>query len=247
MSAARNPFRTGPRLSDSARAELVGKRAAPVSAHRRSMIGKVHVAKRELGLIEDDYRSILLAETGQISLTTCSDAQIAKLLDRLKSQGFTPKKAVRAADHPGAGKARALWISLGQLGAIENASEQALEAFARRQMGCDRLQFANQRQIYKLVEALKAIAERHGWDQKLDGIATAAAVVVLKRRLIDAQMTRLRDADWVGADWCAVRAARAFAGVEVQSFLGATLTELDSIAQALGTAIADARKAGALK
>lgn len=247
MSAARNPFRTGPRLSDSARAELVGKRAVPVSAHRRSMIGKVHVAKRELGLIEDDYRSILLAETGQVSLTKCNDAQIAKLLDRLKSQGFKPKKAARAADHPGAGKARALWISLGQLGAIENASEQALEALARRQMGCDRLQFANQRQIYKLVEALKAIAERYGWDQKLDGIAPGDAVIVLKRRLIDAQMTRLREADWVGTDWSALRAARQFAGVEVESFLGATLTELDSIAQALGAAIADARKAGALK
>lgn len=247
MTAARNPFRTGPRLSDSARAELMGKRKAPVSAHRRSMIGKVHVAKRELGLIEDDYRSILLHETGQTSLTTCSDAQISKLLDRLKSQGFKPKKAARAADHPGAGKARALWISLGQLGAIDNASEQALEAFTRRQMGCDRLQFANQRQIYKLVEALKAIAQRHGWDQQLDGIAPGNAVVVLKRRLIDAQMVKLRQAKWADPEWDARRAAYAFAGVEVASIFAASLPELDQVSQALGGAIAEAKAAGAFE
>lgn len=244
MSAARNPFRRGARLSDAARAELVGKRKPPVGQHRRSMIGKVHVAKRELGLVEDDYRSILLDETGQASLTTCSDAQIAKLLDRLKSQGFTPKKAARAADHPGAGKARALWISLGQLGAIDNASEQALEAFARRQMGCDRLQFANQRQIYKVVEGLKAIAERHGWSQALDGIPPANAVVILKRRLIDAQMDRLRSVDWVDREWSALQAARKFGGVEVASIITASLHELDQVSQALGGAIAEAKAAG---
>jgi hypothetical protein len=81
------------------------------------------------------------------------------MIEQMKRQGFTPKKAASsAADHPFAAKARALWISLYHLGAIDNPSEQGLEAFARRQLQCMKMQWANQAQAYKLIEALKAIA-----------------------------------------------------------------------------------------
>ncbi len=246
-----NAFRNGARLSNEARRELGfarGRAAAPaLGPRRRAMNAKVHLAKKDLGLTEDDYRGILLEQTKCASLKVCTDAQVDKLLKYFEARGFKPmpSKGKRAADHPGAGKARALWISLGQLGAIENLSEQALEAFARRQLGCDRLQWADQGLTYKLIEALKAIAERHGWRQSLDGIDAAGAVLVLKRRLIDAQMTKLRSVDWVAAEWDAPRAAREFGGVEVRSILSASLTDLDQVAQVLGDEIAAAKAAGA--
>lgn len=243
-----NAITGGVRLAPHARFGRTGN-APAASQHRRAMLAKVHLAKKELGLVEDDYRQILLDETGRASAADCTDGELAKLLDRFKSNGFKPQKGKgpRAADHPSAGKARALWISLGQLGAIDNPSEQALEAMARRQLGCDRLQWANQAHVYSLIEALKKIAERHGWDQGLDGVVSANRVIVLKRRLIEAQMAKLRLANWMPRDWDARRAAYAFGGVEVDSILAASLPELDSVAQALARAIADAKRAGAIK
>lgn len=236
------------RLSSAAKADLrVSKPKA--SPHRRALISKAQVAKAQLGLLDDDYRRILFEITGKRSAGDLDDGQLIAVLKRFESIGFKPQKGKgpRPADHPSAAKARALWISLGQLGAIDNPSDQALEALARRQLGCDRLQWANQALVYRLIEALKAIAERHGWDQGLDGIAPSNRVIVLKRRLIEAQMGKLRLANWMPGDWDARRAAYAFGGVEVASILGASLPELDSVAQALARAIADAKTAGAFK
>jgi phage gp16-like protein len=243
-----NAFRGGARLSAEAKADLrVGKPAA--SPHRRTMIAKIHVAKKQLNLIDDDYRQILFDETGKTSAGDMTDGELVTVLKRLEGSGFratAARKGAKPADHPGAGKARALWISLHQLGAIDDPSEGALEAFARRQLGA-RLQWADQGKVYKLVEALKAMAQRAGWDQHLPGVADGDKVLVLKRRLVTAQLARLVASDWAPADWTLSRAVFAFGGMELPSLLAASLTELDSAARVLARPIADAKAAGQLK
>ena len=74
-------------------------------------------------------------------------------------------------------------VSLHQLGVVRDPSEGALESFGRRQLGVDRLQWADEGQAYRLIEALKAMAERAGWDQNTAGLEPAEAVAVLKDRL----------------------------------------------------------------
>jgi phage gp16-like protein len=186
--------------------------------HRRAMLAKVHLAKKELGLADDDYRAVLLRVAGVQSAGDCTDAQLAGLLDDLKAKGFKPKtiakpQARRAADHPTARKARAMWISLHQLGAIANPSEQALEAFAQRQLGVERLQWADQSLGYRLIEALKAMAERHGWVQTV-ARGTADPVRVLKISLARALLAKLVAANVVPADWTLERAAWSLLGME---------------------------------
>ncbi|CAL4866705.1 hypothetical protein MMA231_00949 [Asticcacaulis sp. MM231] len=158
-------------------------------------IAKIHIAKKETGIHEDDYRSLLMRLTGQNTAKGLSDAQAGRVLEEFKTHlGWKPKlvqggrkataaRKVSAANHPSARKARALWISLYQLGAITDSSEKALEAFARRQLGCDRMAWADQQQMFKLIEALKAMAERNGWSQDVAGIALAEQTAVLKARL----------------------------------------------------------------
>jgi hypothetical protein len=160
-------------------------------------------------------------------------------------QGFTaqaraPGRA-KPADHPAARKARALWISLGLLGAVRDPSDKALEAFARRQVGCDRLQWANQQLVYKLVEALKAMAERAGWDQSLEGVAPTAVTLVLKRRLCGALLEKLADAGLAPDDWSVPRAAWEFAGIEVRDMNLLSAEELDLVARSLGATLAGRR------
>ncbi|MEO6217737.1 MAG: regulatory protein GemA [Sphingomonas sp.] len=214
------------------------------SQHRHSLIGKVHVAKKALGLDDDLYRGVLFDVAGQRSAADCTDSQLIAVVKHFESRGFSAKAksgAPKPADNPMARKARAMWISLHQLGAIDNPSEPALEAFACRQLGCEKLQWANQALAYRLIEALKAIGERHGWRQALDGVRPDATVTVLKRRLVEAILGKLWKAGLAPATWDVNRAAFEFAGLEIDLlFVGAS--DLDLVAAAFGRALRGAVK-----
>jgi len=137
----------------------------------RPILARVAIARKELGLDEETYRAILERLTGHRSAKDCTDGDLGRVLDEFKAKGWTPKpfqakaRAARPADHPAAKKARALWISLHQLGVVRDRSDAALESFARRQLKVEALQWADKQRIYKLIEALKAMAERAGWRQ----------------------------------------------------------------------------------
>ena len=167
---------------------------------RRAMIGKVKIAQKELGLDEAVYRALLDRVVGRSSAADCTEAQLARVLDELKRLGWKPVVAKggkagaaptskpRPADHAVAGKARALWISLHHLGVVRDPSERALEAFAKRQLGVERLQWADQSQGFRLIEALKAMGGRAGWFQP-----AGAEVIILKIELVKAQWGRLTE------------------------------------------------------
>lgn len=166
----------------------------------RPAVVKVKIAVRDLAIPDDAYRAMLMRLTGQASASHCSDAQLGLVLDELKAKGWKPKPSTKAkvsrrrgAQHPLALKARALWISLHQLGEVRDPSEAALEAFARRQLGVDRLQWAVPSEGSALIEALKAMAERAGWSQDLSGVPAAQHVPVLKARLAAAITARGAD------------------------------------------------------
>ncbi|MGH7027354.1 gp16 family protein [Brevundimonas sp.] len=168
---------------------------------RRANVAKVQIARKDLGLDDVAYRLMLERLTGHTSSADCTDAQLGLVLDEMKAKGWTPKvvtggrigrRARPVADHPSAKKARALWLSLWHLGEVRDPSEPALEAFARRQLGVEQLQWADQAQCYKLIEALKAMAERAGWSQDTSGLPRGTDLVkVLKVGLLRLQAKRL--------------------------------------------------------
>ena len=196
----------------------VAKSAKParfVSPRRRAMEGKVHVAKKEMGIDEDTYRGMMMDVTGKASLTQLNDREVEQLVEHFKAKGWqakpkSPPKFAgshsKGADHPTARKARALWISLYQLGAIENASERALETFVKRQMGIDRLAWANQGQMDKVIEGLIAIGRRHGWDAKQPNIKA------IKVALAEAILAKLKAAGYAADNWTMAEAADRITG-----------------------------------
>jgi phage gp16-like protein len=213
------------------------------SQRRRQLIAKIHVAKKQLGLTDDDYRAVLIRVGGRESSAQMSDAQLADVVQEFARKGFTAKARVgkpRPADHPVARKARAMWISLHQLGAVDNASEAALEAFACRQLQVAKLQWADQALGYKLIEALKAMADRAGWPQDLAGVTPAMKVVVLKRRLVEALLGKLWDGGLAPPTWDVNRAAYEFGGVET-NLMFASVEQLDVVARAFATKLRVAR------
>ncbi|WP_425230227.1 gp16 family protein [Sphingomonas sp.] len=213
--------------------------------HRRAMLAKVHIAKVQLGLADDDYRAVLMRVAGRTSAGDCTDRELADLLAEFKAKGFSAEVrrpgGARSADHPVARKARALWIGLGCIGAIADPSEAALEAFARRQLGCVKLQWANQAHGSRLIDALKAIAERHGWSQSLAGIKPGMHALVLSRNLVDALVAKLKATGLIPADWSVQRIAFDLTGIELSAIFGAP-EELHRLAAALGVKLREAGK-----
>lgn len=213
------------------------------SQNRRAMLGKVHIARKQLGMEEDDYRQIVFAQTGRMSLGDASEAQIAKVLDVLKSKGFKPLPSKKAASHPMALKARALWISLYHLGAVHNPSEQALEAFAKRQLGCDRLQWARQSDAFRLIEALKSMATRHGWLQHCRVKGAAFGPTELQASLCAAILVKLKDARIAPADWQLHDAAWKLCGIQNARPDPWTAEDYERLAKALGAKLRDNKAA----
>lgn len=205
--------------------------------HRRAMLAKIHVARKELAIVEDDYRQILVDQTGKLSAKDCSDAELDKVLGALKAKGFksksrSPRTGQQRADHPMARKARALWLSLYHLGAIRNPDDKALEAFACRQLKVERLQWASQSHGYKLIEALKDMADRAGWPEAKERLD----VLPLQRSLVKAILRKLVERGLADASWDIETAAMRLTGNEIDLVRVdfSTSTQLTRLAQAFG-------------
>ncbi len=232
------------------------------------MLAKLHLARKELGLAEADYRAVLHRVTGQESAAALSDAQMETVIAEFKRLGWQQRPSdrsrvsgrtegqplaerpqsgpagrasvTRPADHPAARKARSLWISLAQLGVVRNSSEAALEAFARRQLGVERLQWADQAQAYKLTEALKAMAERAGWSQA--GNPDAADLVIRLIKLMDRLLRELEP------ETPTLEAKTAEPGVAIGGWDRQRMAFLYGLAAELGRDLKAAReRAGALQ
>ncbi len=138
--------------------------------NRKAELAKIHAAKRTLKLTDESYRDRLRRITGKESAGAMDAADRAKVIadfTRLGAfdgkQGGRSVRGRRRADHRQARLARALWLSAWHLGVIDDASEGALAAFAKRQTGVDDLHWlTDPKQIAAVIEALKSMLARAG-------------------------------------------------------------------------------------
>jgi len=215
----------------------------PSQQHRRSLLAKVHIAKKQLGLAEDDYRAIVFQHCGSMSAADATEAQLAAIVQHFGQRGFkatakgVPGRRAPAVDTPSARKARALWISLHHLGAVRNPSEQALEDFAKRQLGCEQWRWSDQSLAYRLIEALKAMAKRHGWDV---GDGKHTKLHGSKSRLLRAILAKLVASGIAHPDWTVTDALFRLTGEEIRPIdLSLSLEEMTRAAQLLGRVLAE--------
>ena len=216
---------------------------------RRAMYAKINIARDQLGLDEDDYRQMLFDTTGRISAKDCTEAQLAAMLDLLKAKGFRPLPKAgpkAAAQHPMARKARALWISLYQLGVVHNPDERALEAFAKRQLKCEKLVWARQSDAFRLIEALKDMGRRKGWQMACPRTGKAYGPIALKGALCHAILKRLKAFGVARMDWGLHDAAWKLCGIENTKPGGATwsASDYERLADGLGKALREVLPAG---
>ena len=130
------------------------------------MLAKVHIAKKELGLADDNYRAIMRRVTGKASSGVCSDIELQQLLAEFKRLGWKPKtngaaSGTKKSGKPHVRKVYALWGELDRAGALHDGSRGALQAFVQRQTGVASPEWLMAPQANQVTEGLKAMLARH--------------------------------------------------------------------------------------
>jgi len=143
-------------------------------SNRQRLIRLIHVAKRDLSLDDDTYRSILQRFGRKESSSDLTVPELEQVLEHLKRSGFKVRskgkpakpKVVKAkpsrplAQDAESKKIRALWLFLHELGAVKNPSEEALASYVKRIAGVDALQWISGEQAERLIETMKKWAMR---------------------------------------------------------------------------------------
>lgn len=136
-----------------------------MTADKRPLIAKIHVAKAQLNLDDEQYRDIVRRVTGKDSAAQCRYSQLVDLINEFKALGWkTPKKkAFRRAPSDGIKKIYALWGKLQALGAVQSTDKTALDAFVKKYTGIDSVQWLQPAQQQKIIEILKQ------WIKRIEG------------------------------------------------------------------------------
>lgn len=126
------------------------------------ILTKVQIARRQLALADDDYRAILERVTGRTSSKGLPDGALEAVLAEFRRLGWTPKagKTGDGYGKPHVRKIYALWKEAGIVGAISNASKEALRAFVERQTKRSAPEFCSPAEANKVSEGIKAMIRR---------------------------------------------------------------------------------------
>ena len=134
----------------------------------KGQISVIKMAQGQLGITDDDYRSMLQERFKVRSCTKLTFNQAGILIEELQKKGFELRphsslvekvegktKPRRAGNEPQDQKIRALWLELHELGIIRDSSEQAMLAFVKRQTGRDALPWCSVTEKQMVIESLK--------------------------------------------------------------------------------------------
>lgn len=128
--------------------------------NRKSDLAKIHIAKKDLGIDDITYRSILYAIAKVNSAKDLTDAQASQVIAHFKRCGWKP--TVKAGKKPSVGQGKQALINKieAQLAEAKRPWMYA-DAMAKRMFQVERVRFLTPEQLHKLVAALEYDARRH--------------------------------------------------------------------------------------
>lgn len=120
---------------------------------KAKLIQLIHIAKSQLNMDDLSYRELLKRLTNKTSSTKCTVVELHKVLHELQTKGakvkyFAKRGKKPTAYSPATGettvkseivhKIRAVWITMGKHGFLNDPSEKALNAYMRKVMNKNR-------------------------------------------------------------------------------------------------------------
>lgn len=146
-----------------------------MTQERKILLGKIHIAKKTLGLDEDTYRSIIFAAVGKTSGKDCTDRQLLKVVKAFEAKGWKHRKNPNRYRKVPTGRADlekiyALWGQLQDMGVVKSTNLVDLDKWVSRMTGGKRssAQFLEESWAQKIIECLKqwiAREERRGYNE----------------------------------------------------------------------------------
>jgi phage-related protein len=168
----------------------------PAAERRRRDLAFIHAAKKQLAMADDAYRALIarFSDGRTDSAGELSAAERGQVMDHLRSfgAGRAQRRGRGADDREQASKLRALWRSLYQLGAVRDASDEALASFVTRQTGIAALRWNRPADLAAGIEALKSWCARVGY-VPLRCIMRSPCHGRYEPELIESQWRRLRE------------------------------------------------------
>lgn len=131
---------------------MVAKPKTKAQSERNKLIQLIHVAKRELSLDDSTYRAVIKNSTGKESSKDCTTPQLRKVLDALKTKGFSvtpkqPKPDVVNLNQPMLDKIGALLADGGYPWAYA-------DGIAKNMFGKEKLRFCTGKELHAIIAAL---------------------------------------------------------------------------------------------
>lgn len=136
--------------------------------NRNSELAQIHIAKKDLGLDDDTYRSVLWTCARVHSSKDLDFSGRIAVLNHLKARGWKPKPPVKAkqkaklSNDPQHKMIRGLWLELHDLGVVIDPSEQAISRFIKNQTHSkiERIEWLSTAQASQMIERLKSWLKR---------------------------------------------------------------------------------------
>lgn len=153
-------------------------------------IKMIHVAKREIGIADDDYRAMLERITGSSSLRAMTDRQHQQVIGEMKRLGFQVRQGTAGRlQGPYAAKLLALWLSGWNLGVVRSRNSDAMIKFVERQTGISHVRWVRDHDdAMKALEGLKKMIAREAgveWPPySADPRPIKLAVIAAQHRLL---------------------------------------------------------------
>lgn len=127
--------------------------------NRKSLLVRIHIGKKQLGLDDELYRDMLKQVTGKNSCAKMHISELYLVLERLKKSGFKAKGNIGKRPRPAKNKA-ALISKVEALLADSELPWNYAHAMAQRMFKVEKVDWLEAEQLHKLVAALNYQAKR---------------------------------------------------------------------------------------
>jgi phage gp16-like protein len=134
---------------------------------RNMQLSKIHIAKKDLGLDDETYRSLLFRVAGVRSAKDLNPRTTGKVLAEFERLGWKPSTIKPSRKKPAAAPDRAKLV--GKIEAFLAEAKRSwayADGMAMRMFKVERVEWCDPGQLSKLVAALTYDAKRHGRPEK---------------------------------------------------------------------------------
>ncbi len=133
---------------------------------RKQLIQKIHIAKSQLKLDDEAYRSLLNNATGKTSCTQMSDKELMIVLQRMQQNGFKVQRKKSVGKRPTVGsqeKQRERYLKKLEAMILDNdLSWDYVQAICRKSMKVPFLQWCKADDLRKIIQMLAVHLRKQG-------------------------------------------------------------------------------------